>query len=143
MNPEAFKKLCATYGADTQRWPEADRANIGELSNRHFAEMRQALDAETELDALLDAHKLEAPSAELASMILASAPQKAQTKEQAWSWWWPSLGLAGVGLAGVGLAGAVAGIMLVSLLTSPILFSGAADKGLSTSEIIDFGQDWR
>lgn len=79
MTERRFARLITAYGADPERWPEAERAAARDWAARH-PEARPDLEAERRLDALLD---LAAPppadataGADLAARIMATLDER-------------------------------------------------------------------
>lgn len=76
MNRERFEQVLAAYGADSKRWPEAERAALMAfiVANSEAATMLAEAQA---VDALLDAAREPlAANPQLASRILNAAPRK-------------------------------------------------------------------
>jgi hypothetical protein len=142
MTPERLEQLADTWGADLQRWPEAERVAAQALLARD-ASSRSLLARAAELDALLDAHAIAPPDASLLRAVLAGAPGHApdgaprgaagQRKRRQWlrNWWWSGAGVAGVGLVGTAV-GAMAVAMALSAVT-PASRLGTAAGGWATS----------
>ena len=73
MDQERFEALLAAYGATAARWPADERA----LALRYLAATPAAHSRRGEaeqLDALLDAWRVEAPPADLSRRVAATAP---------------------------------------------------------------------
>lgn len=109
MTPERFRALLESYGADLERWPEAERAAAHALLAHTRPELEQLLAEARSLDRWLDSHAVIAPGPALVDRVVADL----QARHAPW-WrnasWWP-----GLGLAGVGLAGSVVGALAVSV----------------------------
>lgn len=109
VDAKRFAALADAYGSALHRWPQAEQAGA-----RLFAETEQGraiLAAAGRLDAMLDRHRVEAPSRALHGAILARATADVRQGRRNRLWWF------GFGLAGVGLAGAVAGLALVTVVS--------------------------
>ncbi len=154
MTSQDFNRLAEIYGADIKRWPEEYRHMIGGLAESNFSGMRQILDTEMALDAVLNTHWVDAPKQALIDNILASAPKPRQNILQRWandlSGKWdliistPGLALTYIGFTGVGLAGAVAGAFFVSILSTQTSLNDTNDDSqLNAAELMNFSQDWR
>lgn len=114
MNIERFKDLTDAYGANLRRWPASDRPFAESLLASDPA-ARQWLEQAADLDALMAASVVAAPSASLSARVLAAAP-KARKRilahlDKA------LLGL-GAGWAAAACAGVVAGIGLTTYVTA-------------------------
>src|ERR1700733_14718890 len=105
MTPERLEQLADAWGADLARWPESERTQAQALLGRDAA-AGAVLNRPAELDAMLAAHSIEPPDAQLVRAVLASAPSGAQQrvagKRNGWkfprNWWWSGASVAGVGL---------------------------------------------
>lgn len=129
MTPERFAALAETYGADLRRWPEAEREAAKRLQAGGELAARRALSRAADLDDLLDAYAVPAPSHALHGSIVASAPVATLTWRRARLWW------SSLGLAGVGLAGALAGASAIAMATPMVHGS----PGWSPYEATAFG----
>lgn len=99
MTPERFRLLLEAYGAELERWPEAERPAARALASESIAVSEEMVDAAS-LDALLDTYQIAPPTALLIQQVSASMPARLP-KRTAWRpWTWPWTGLAGIGLAG-------------------------------------------
>jgi hypothetical protein len=74
MTLERFAALLDAYGADPERWPDAERDEARALLDRS-ADARARRDAAAALDALLDRATTVQPARGLAERILADAPR--------------------------------------------------------------------
>lgn len=98
MDEQRFEALIEAYGADATRWPDAERA----LALRHLAATPAAHGrraAARRLDALLDAWRPDAPSAELARRVAATAPLARMLRPR--TLWLSAAGLAAACVFGV------------------------------------------
>lgn len=113
-----FKKILAAYGADSARWPEAERETALRLA-RDNAAARQLLRDAQQLDRALDHLAAPAPGFDAARLAAAvmdrpqASPRSAPDPDWSIPWWrwfgWPKL--AGLAVAGVlGVAVGWAGI---------------------------------
>ncbi|TGS10885.1 hypothetical protein EN852_023535 [Mesorhizobium sp. M2E.F.Ca.ET.209.01.1.1] len=112
MDAGRFAALADAYGSALHRWPPAEQA-----AAMLFAETEQGraiLRRAGRLDAMLDRHRLEAPSPALHRAIVARAATEVRQVRRRRFWW------LGFGLAGVGFAGAVAGLALVTVVSPDI-----------------------
>lgn len=112
MDAGRFAALADAYGGALHRWPPAEQA-----AAMLFAETEQGraiLARAGRLDAMLDRHRVEAPSAALHRTIVARAATDVRQERRRRFWWLC------FGLAGVGLAGAVAGLALVTVVNPDI-----------------------
>lgn len=135
MTLERFKKLTEIYGANLQSWPKQHRNEINQLSETNFAQLREILDKEAKLDALLDSHRIMPPDRAFFDQLVASAPQATRKHERSWYW------LTGASIAGIGLASALAGAFCISLCISALMTQPSEVAG-TTSELIDFEHEW-
>lgn len=109
MDAKRFAALAAAYGGDLRRWPEAERVagmdfaagDMGVSILRHAGR----------LDTLLDSYRAEAPGKALHDNVLRTADRHLTQRRRQRLWW------LGLGLAGIGLAGAMAGLVLVTVVT--------------------------
>jgi hypothetical protein len=112
MTLERFSALCAAYGGDFERWPQAER-ETGRAFAQSAPEARGVLQHARALDGALDHARPEPASDELARRIAASAPRPAPSRapapapRPAWAAMAAALALT-VGL-GAGWLGAVPG----------------------------------
>ncbi|RAZ76059.1 hypothetical protein [Mesorhizobium atlanticum] len=112
MDAGRFAALADAYGGALHRWPPAEQA-----AAVLFAETEQGraiLQRAGRLDAMLDRHRVEVPSAALHRAVVARAATEVRQERRRRFWW------LGFGLAGVGLAGAVAGLALVTVVNPDI-----------------------
>ncbi|MBZ9820163.1 hypothetical protein [Mesorhizobium sp. CA4] len=112
MDAKRFAALADAYGSTLHRWPPAEQA-----AAMLFAETEQGLAILARagrLDAMLDRHRVEAPSPALHRMIVVRAATEVRQERRRRFWW------LGFGLAGAGLAGAVAGLALVTVVSPDI-----------------------
>lgn len=110
MTPERFHTLVAAYGADPQRWPQAERRDALEWARAHRAQADAALEEALELDGWLARDMIAPPARAFVEQIVASAPVPAVAPKRRGFWW------SGAAFAGVGLAGALAGALTISLM---------------------------
>ncbi|MDX8462355.1 hypothetical protein [Mesorhizobium humile] len=108
MDAGRFAALADAYGGALHRWPPADQAAAMPFAETD--EGRAILARAGRLDAVLDRHRVEAPSPALHRAIAAHAATEVRQQRRHRFWW------LGFGLAGVGLAGAVAGLALVTVV---------------------------
>lgn len=146
MTTEDFSQLAKIYGADIKRWPEEHRPMIGDLAATQFTTMRQILDEELALDALLNLDCIAPASPSLVDSIIQGAPWATPAKNQTY-FWQDNRKLSKlfktVGFTGIGLAGAVTGVMSVSMMSSHLILNENSNNELTVAEMVDFGQDWR
>jgi hypothetical protein len=112
MTPERFRALTEAYGADLQRWPQAERASGQSWIAQGHGDAAAALADAAMLDNLLARHVVVSATAGLQRRIVAARPDTQAFWNRARLWW------SGAGFAGIGLAGAVAGALLVTTLHS-------------------------
>jgi hypothetical protein len=109
VTPERFRKLTEIYGAEPRRWPAAERKSALAYMLNHAAEAKAVLAESLALDDILDRYDVALLGAALREQIIGSAPVRPAAPKR--SFWWQS-----VGLAGIGLAGALAGALVVTVL---------------------------
>ncbi|MFY1663529.1 hypothetical protein [Pseudomonas sp. Pseu.R1] len=115
MTPERFVHLAQAYGADLNRWPDADREGARQLLACDDPAARSALQDAAWLDQQLDRHVAPAPDWVLIKRTVASAFTTPRLSFWArYADWWSRLGFVGVGLAGIATG------MLVASLSLPI-----------------------
>ncbi|QCP50834.1 hypothetical protein FAZ95_17755 [Trinickia violacea] len=113
MTPERFQAIVEAYGADSRRWPAAERASAQAWAERHRQEADALMADSAWLDACLASDPAPQPSDALVARVVALAPasagrRSAAKKSRRWVWW------SGAAFAGVGLAGGLAGALAVS-----------------------------
>jgi hypothetical protein len=127
MNPERFAALADAFGAQIGRWPDAERAAAAVFAET--AQGKEILSRADQLDALLDAHTVPPPSANLRAQVLRQATEKFKKKHvMRWR----------VGLAGVGFAGVIAGMIMATLLDFSLKHNSA---GVETTAFGDVASD--
>jgi hypothetical protein len=110
MTPERFAKLVEIYGAEPQRWPQAQRQAAIAFTEDHPEETATIVETARRLDGALDRYVVPGPSAKLIRMIIESAPsiQAAARRVRLWR--------QGASFAAVGLAGALTGALAIAAL---------------------------
>jgi hypothetical protein len=133
MNNERLLHLLAAYGADSAKWPAADRAGVSfeQLADRIERSESGAMHHEGEamraeavaLDDWLDSYRVKPPGHDLLNRIIASGPAPAVKRwfEHLWS------GM-GLGMAGVAAGGILAGVLLMSAILAPDEMSQAVSS---------------
>ena len=112
MDARRFAALTEAYGGDPRRWPQAEREAAAAVAS---SETGQAISRNAgALDALLDSYSVRHPGKALHDTILRTADRYVVRRRRQRSWW------LGLGLAGIGLAGAIAGLVLVTVVTPEI-----------------------
>ena len=114
MNPSRFNALADAYGADLERWPEAERA-AARAHLRDHPDARSSLAAARDLDLALAGWTMEGPGSALAARIAAIAAPRTHVRRL-------RLFLSGLG-ATAALAGLAAGAVFVASMAQP----GVAD----------------
>jgi hypothetical protein len=109
MTPERFRTIVDAYGADSHRWPAAERAAAQTWASTHRIEADTILRESAPLDAWLDSHAVAAPARALFDRIVAGAPVRLSPWRRARVWW------SGAVFAGVGVAGGFVGAFAMSL----------------------------
>lgn len=112
MDAGRFAALADAYGSALHRWPPAEQAAA--ILFAETGQGRTILERAGRLDAMLDRHRVEAPSPALHRAIVARAAAEVRQERRRRFWW------LGFGLAGAGLAGAVAGLALVAVVSPDI-----------------------
>lgn len=88
MTLQEFSRLLNTYGADSERWPEAQRAAARALCDVSTAARAQWIEAER-LDALLAADRAPPPDAARQARVVAAAMMRLRTRAEPlldWRW---------------------------------------------------------
>ncbi len=106
MTEERFRALAAAYGADPDRWPDAERSSAAAFLSARPAVARPILAAERRLDEALAAYAAAEPDSALRARIVAAAPRERRVGRVAR--WLAGAGL-GLGLAASCAAGVAAG----------------------------------
>jgi hypothetical protein len=143
MTTEDFSQLTKIYGADIKRWPEEHHPLIADLVATQFTALRQILDEELTLDALLNQDDVAPASQALLESIMESSPQAKLAKDPTNFWQnsdWLNNIFKALGFTGIGLAGALTGMLAVSVTSSHLIIK---NNELNVSEMVDFGQEWR
>ena len=87
MDRTRFEQLLEAYGADFDRWPEAERAQAAAFAGAHGDELAQALAEARAMDALLKASAEDAPDVELLTRrILRGAPSQSVRFDRRAGW---------------------------------------------------------
>ncbi|WP_213881418.1 hypothetical protein [Pseudomonas sp. dw_358] len=118
MTPERFAQLADAYGANLQRWPDAEREAARRLLDAGDGQLLATWQRASWLDGQLDSYQLPVADPALARTIIASAPAPRVSFWSSYSGW-----LSRAGLLGAGLAGLATGMLLVSL-SMPLTPSG-------------------
>lgn len=138
MTVERFAALAGAYGSVLGRWPEEHRAPAEAIAAT--AAGRAILLQARTLDLMLDAYRVEQPSAALAGRIVAESGRRREHHRRILRWW------AGLGLVGVSLAGAIAGATAATAIlpradADPGMVAGTAVWGGNDDGDIDAGRD--
>ena len=132
MDLARFEALAAAYGGELSRWPNAERDAAHAFQAREPELAAQLLHAEDDLDDALHAWRGAAPSTDLRTRVLASAPKPGAAKARG-RWMW----LTGAGLAAAGVSGIMFGAVLFTAVSSDIqadaLVAQAAPDGASAT----------
>ncbi|MET3525424.1 hypothetical protein [Phenylobacterium koreense] len=110
MTYERFQQLAEAYGGDMARWPVAERDQAALFMAQEPDLARRVLEADAELDLLLDGWRMPAASVRLQDTILAAAPASRRRGLNPMAWLWGAG--AGAGLAAACAAGLVLGVAL-------------------------------
>lgn len=141
MTPERFCALLDAYGADLQRWPEAERSAAHLLAAQDVPELRRLLIDAASLDSVLDKHQVALPDDALMRRIVstATAPSSTSTSKSWWQvgQWWPR-----AGFALTGLAGALAGAFIMSAALRDTVPPNIADWQRVSTAFSDRAADW-
>ena len=115
MTLERFRAIVEAYGADSRRWPAADRASAAQWAQQHPHEADALIADSAWLDACLSSDTVAPPSEAFFERVAALAPKPRQpqarrdaARSRRRLWW------SGAAVAGIGLAGGVAGALAVS-----------------------------
>ena len=133
MNDDRFRELASAYGADLDRWPEAERAAAADFIAQHAEAARALLAAERGLDGALAADQAAEPGHALRVRIVEAAPRQ-RIAGRAMRW----LAAAGLGLgfAASAAAGVAAGVNLTPHSVVHMI-GGHADEAADTSPLAD------
>lgn len=115
MDLARFSQLLDAYGAEPRRWPREEREAALRFL-RTDARAAPLLTAAGEVDDLLLAFRVPAPSPALAAAALAGAPRPSALRGV--KLWWAALGLGLMG-AGGALAGSLAGAAMLPGMAAP------------------------
>ncbi len=137
MTHDRFMALCAAYGADIGRWPEAERAAGRDFAAAHAELARASLAAEGGLDSVLADYAI-GPSPALRERVIAAAPL-ARVAERTWRWL-TAAGL-GLGLAASAAAGVAVGVTLVPPSVERLIGAPAGSNADDVSVLADPADD--
>lgn len=126
MDQERFEALVAAYGADPDRWPEAERAGALAFMERDRAAAERLLFEARMIDAVLAHAPSQAPEPAWVERLVAAAPRPARRRSASFSGWREALFGGRVWLAGAGLA---ASCVLGALVGAAAMSTAAADLG--------------
>ena len=129
MTEDRFRALAAAYGADPDRWPDAERSAAAAYLDARPAAAEAILVTERRLDAALAAYATVEPSHALRERIVTSAPRERRAGRVAR--WMAGAGL-GLGLAASCAAGVVAGLSLAPHSVTSLFSPAAAGPDLSS-----------
>lgn len=119
MTSERFLALVAAWGADSRRWPEAERAAARAFAAADPAAVATALAEADAADALLHASRVAHPSMALRDRVIASAAEAGLKARREGRRWLDRLAITmGAGWAAAACAGVFAGVMLTGYLTA-------------------------
>lgn len=127
MTPERFRQIVASYGAEPHRWP-ADERDAAQAFLHGNDEARALLDREAGLDRMLGGYRVEPAGSALVARVVASAGGSSRPALS-----WSAIVSRVAGLVGVGVAGAVAGALLVLVVTAPALTYRDDDHPFATA----------
>jgi len=116
MTRDDFQRLAQAHGGDTSRWPPEAQDDAALLMATDPTFVRQTLEAEGRLDAVLDRLPRPRADADLIAAIVASAP--AARPRRSWLGWMAPTGL-GAGLAAACAAGLLVGASLAGQMGDP------------------------
>lgn len=121
MTGERLLALVAAYGADTRRWPEAERTAATAYSATDSGSARTALAEADLIDALLQASRSPPPSVALRDRVIASAADVGLKAGRRGRRWLDRLTLTlGAGWAAAACAGVMAGLVLTGQMTADL-----------------------
>ncbi len=123
MTPDRFVALSQAYGGRVERWPVNDQAGAVKLCQDRPVWTAKILSDAAQLDAILDAYALTAPSVNLRQRIYAEASRPARTIPLGLRRW-------GFGLAAASLAGVICGAALMSLAAPDLTGDGVVVSAL-------------
>jgi hypothetical protein len=132
METERFESLAAAYGADIRRWPADDREDAFAYRAREPQSAGAFLAAAEDLDAALDAWRVEPASTALRDHILAAAP-RSRTPRRGFHLW-----LSGAGLAAAAMAGVVVGMTAFDAVVSDSRADALLSATLSDEPAAEF-----
>lgn len=135
MSIERFEALLDAYGADSRRWPAAER-DPGLALVADDVRARALLAEARALDRGLDACPAPQVSPELRARVLASAPAPSRAARWAVAGW-ARVWTPGAGLVAAGVAGLMFGAALGAGSLGPGSDSGAAQALLADAEPYD------
>ncbi len=119
MTPERFDALVAAWGADSRRWPAAERAEALAFAASHPEAARAAMAEAETADALLNASRTPYPSAALRDRVIAAAAEAGLSARRQGRKWLDRMALAlGAGWAAAACAGVAAGVIMTTHLTA-------------------------
>ncbi len=131
MTPERFAVLAGAYGADPDRWPEAEREQALAFQRARPDQAQAVLEREAALDAALACWTVSGPGADLSGRVMAGL-SRGRSLRLRWRVFLSGLGAA-VTLAG----GVAAGISVLALPQAGDQVSGALYSLTVLGEPID------
>jgi len=118
MNAERLKHLAEAYGADTRRWPEAERKAAEALVTADGPWADRLLFDARQTDAVLDASARPVVSMALRDRVIASAMAAGLSPRKARLFWDRLVLWFGAGWVAAACAGVIAGVTLTPHLTA-------------------------
>jgi hypothetical protein len=112
MTPDRFAALAAAYGADLQRWPEAER----EAARRRLGEIPEAaaiLSRERGLDIALAESRAVPPTADRQRQVITALHRRRAERESRGRWF------SRLGMLGALASGAATGVAAMALMLQP------------------------
>lgn len=136
MTEQRLMQLIAAYGASWRRWPEAEREAARRLLDNR-PDLAARLEAERDLDDLMNAAPRLQPSMALHDQVLASAIQAGRGR---WRLPRPLAWIAGAGWAAAACAGALSGLALTGHMTADAraeaVYAQAAFGAIDDAEVL-------
>jgi hypothetical protein len=137
-NIERLREVLDVYGAETSRWPAAERAALESLV-AHSQEARAVFDDEVRMERVLDDDAVRAPSHALRRAILARTPQPRRRFVDVLADFWAALGGGRVAAPAFALALAVG--TTLGLYADPGV-AVADDEELDLVEVAQLSTDY-
>ncbi|GAB7537545.1 hypothetical protein AB4851_06975 [Burkholderia sp. 22PA0099] len=136
MTPERFRIIVEAYGADSRRWPDAERDAARAWAGTHREQAGALLAEAAELDGWLVGDTIAPASSALIERIVGTAPAARRPWTRGRLWW------SGAAVVGIGAAGALAGALTMSAALLTSMQSASHESSYLTTTFGGSPDDW-